>query len=116
VRFTRGDHLQVWRPVGPIGYYHHGIYVNDKRVIQFGGGIRDKTRANVGAVSLAKFECGGTAKVVPHGGRTWWGVPRFEKMSGEKTVRRAERLTATHPEGLYDLLTKLRTYSRPQTA
>ena len=41
--------------------------------------------------------------VVPHRGRTWWGAPRFEEIPREKTVLRAERLAATHPEGLYDL-------------
>ncbi len=102
-RFTRGDHLQIWRSVGRIGYYHHGIYISDERVIQFGRGIRGKRSATVCAVSLEKFECGGTAKVVPHRGRTWWGAPRFEEIPREKTVLRAERLAATHPEGLYDL-------------
>jgi hypothetical protein len=52
---------------------------------------------------LEKFECGGTARVVPHGGRTWWGAPRFDAIPREQTVRRAERLVATHSEGLYDL-------------
>lgn len=33
-RFSLGDHLRVWR-----GYFwHHGIYVGDDRVVQFGGG------------------------------------------------------------------------------
>ena len=102
-RFTRGDHLQVWRPVWLLGYYHHGIYVSDQRVIQFGGGLRDKPRATVGAVTLDEFERGGVAEVVPHGGHTWWGAPRFDEIARERTVRLAERLVVTHPEGLYDL-------------
>ena len=102
-RFTAGDHLRVWRPLGPLGYYHHGIYINDGRVVQFGGRIRDKPRATVGAVPLSKFENGGTAKLVPHGGRTWWGTPRFDAIPRDVTVRRAERLVEAHPEGLYDL-------------
>jgi lecithin:retinol acyltransferase len=102
-RFTAGDHLRVWRPLGPIGYYHHGIYINDGRVVQFGGRIGDKPHATVGAVPLSRFKNGGTAKLVPHGGRTWWGALRYEAIPREATVRRAERLLAAHPEGLYDL-------------
>jgi hypothetical protein len=103
VRFMAGDHLRVWRPLGPVGYYHHGIYISDGRVVQFGGRIRDKSHATIGAVPLSKFENGGTAKPVPHGGRTWWGALRFDSIPTHVTVRRAERLVAAHPEGLYDL-------------
>ena len=35
-RFRSGDHLKVRRPRG---YDHHGIYISDDRVIQFGSGI-----------------------------------------------------------------------------
>jgi hypothetical protein len=103
VRFTAGDHLRVWRRVGRLGYYHHGIYLSDERVIQFGGSIRDKPHATVGAVSLAAFERSGTARAVEHGGRTWWGVPRFDALPSHETVRRAEWLAANNPVGLYDL-------------
>ncbi|MGA2165886.1 MAG: lecithin retinol acyltransferase family protein [Solirubrobacteraceae bacterium] len=41
-KFATGDHLRVWRPLGPVGYYHHGIYIDDARVVQFGGRIGDK--------------------------------------------------------------------------
>lgn len=101
--FTAGDHLRVWRPLGPFGYYHHGIYIDDGHVVQFGGRIGDKAHATIGAVPLSKFENGGTAKRVPHGGRTWWGAPRFDAIRRDVTVRRAERLAETHPAGLYDL-------------
>lgn len=102
-RFTEGDHLRVWRPHGPVGYYHHGIYINDNRVIQFGGRICDKPHATVDAVSLSRFENEGTAQLVPHGGRTWWGAPRFDTIPSDVTVRRAERLVEIHPKGLYNL-------------
>ena len=90
--------------MGPLGYYHHGIYINDERVIQFGGGISDKPRATIEAVPLSRFEKCGVAQVAPHGGRTWWGALRFEAIDREVTIRRAERLLANHPEGLYNLL------------
>jgi hypothetical protein len=65
-RFQLGDHLKVRRP---LGYDHHGIYVTDDRVIQFGSGIRlwDKSRTAVNAVALTEFEDGGRAKVEPNG-------------------------------------------------
>ncbi|MGP8161593.1 MAG: lecithin retinol acyltransferase family protein [Candidatus Dormibacteria bacterium] len=33
--FLPGDHLRVRR----LGYFHHGIYVGDGRVVQVGGRI-----------------------------------------------------------------------------
>jgi hypothetical protein len=102
-KFAPGDHLRVWRPLGPVGYHHHGIYIDDARVVQFGGRIGDKRQATIGAAPLSMFEHGGTAKLVRHGGRTWWGAPRFDAIARHVTVRRAERLVEAHPEGLYDL-------------
>ena len=65
-RFSPGDHLQVRRRHG---YNHHGIYISDNRVIQFGSGITltDKSRTGIDAVPLHDFENGGIAKVVHHG-------------------------------------------------
>lgn len=104
MRFDRGTHIRVRRPVWLLlRYYHHGIYVNDARVIQFGGGIGDKRHATLGPVTLAEFERGERAEVVQHGGKTWWGVPRFPAVSPEVAVRRAERLVEMQPHGLYDL-------------
>jgi hypothetical protein len=101
--FTAGDHLRVWRPVGPVGYYHHGIYVGDGQVVQFGGRISDKLHATVGTVSLVDFEGKGCARLVPLGGRTWWGAPRFDALPRDAIVRRAKRLAEIHPDGLYDV-------------
>ncbi len=98
-----GDHLRVWRSLGPFGYYHHGIYIDDDRVVQFGGSVLDKRHATVGAVPLSTFEGRRTAQLVHHGGRTWWGASRFDAISSEVTIRRAERLMEAHPNGLYDL-------------
>ncbi|MGO9955434.1 MAG: lecithin retinol acyltransferase family protein [Solirubrobacteraceae bacterium] len=60
-RFSLGDHLRVWR-----GYFwHHGIYIGDDRMVQFGGGIFDKRHAGVEEVGLADFLQGGRVEVVP---------------------------------------------------
>jgi hypothetical protein len=68
--FQPGDHLQVWRGY----YYHHGIYISDDRVIQFGSGVTllNKHGTSVGEVSLKDFENGGTVKVVRHGYESWF--------------------------------------------
>ncbi len=97
-RFTRGDHLRVRRR---IGYWHHGIYESDDRVIQFGGRISDKQRANIQQVSLEIFESGGMAQVVRHPQLfgPWGGGPD----SPEVIVARAEWLLANHPDSQYNV-------------
>ena len=72
-RFQPGDHLHVRRRGL---YHHHGIYISDDHVIQFGSGITllDKTHTSVGAVSLDEFEQGGTAQRVRHGYESWLGT------------------------------------------
>ena len=101
--FARGTHIRVWRQAGLIGYYHHGIYVSADRVIQFGGGIRDKPSATIAPVTLEEFERGEQAETVEHGGRTWWGAPRFPGVPPETAIRRAERLVEMRPRALYNL-------------
>ena len=106
--FQPGDHLRVRRRWG---YDHHGIYINDSRVIQFGGRICDKLHANIEAVSLERFEAGGRAEVVVHGGKQrwfrwlpWFGAWLPPADSPEKIVRRAEWLLEHHPTGRYQLM------------
>ena len=53
-------------------------------------------------MALSTFE-DRAAKLVPLGGRTWWGAPRFDAIPRDATVRRAKRLAEAHPAGLYDL-------------
>src|SRR5262250_1649662 len=96
-RFQPGDHLHVWRPPG---YYHHGIYVSDDRVIQFGSGVtlRNKGGTAINAVSLLDFENGGTAEVVRHGYSSWftgWRPPADEPW---KITERAEFLLKPQPK------------------
>jgi hypothetical protein len=99
-RFKPGDHLRVWRGL----YYHHGIYVGDNRVVQFGGRAYEKSRARIEEVPLAAFEDDGIARVVAHGKHTWPGIydlPRADEP--EAIVRRARWLLEHHPEGAYNL-------------
>jgi hypothetical protein len=100
-RLRPGDHLQVRRP---LLYNHHGIYISDDRVIQFGGGIADKAHATIDAVSLEKFERDGTAEVVSHGRSnlfTGYHPPADEPW---KIVERAEFLLKLQPRLSYNLI------------
>ncbi len=101
-----GDHI-VKRP----RYTHHGIFVNDSRVIDFSGGrnILEKPKALVQARTLKEFEGKrGTAEKVEHpgrflGGLGFWPGPEWE-YPPEEVVRRVEALcqvAATH--GAYRL-------------
>lgn len=85
-RFSRGDHLRVHRRGV---YWHHGIYVSDDRVIEFGG---EKADAVVRAVTLTDFEGTDIAEVAPHKRRFLWGMgmPLPDPLPPEKIVRRAE--------------------------
>lgn len=102
-RFQPGDHLQVRRPGL---YYHHGIYINDDRVIQFGSGVslRNKHGVGINAIPLKDFEQGGTATVVRHGFDSWvtgWHPPADEPW---KVIERAEFLLRLQPRLPYNLI------------
>jgi hypothetical protein len=102
-RFQPGDHLQVQRASL---YYHHGIYISNDRVIQFGSGISLTNKRGVGinAVSLNDFEQAGTATVVRHGYDSWftgWHPPADEPW---KVVDRAEFLLKLQPRLPYNLI------------
>ncbi len=104
-RFSLGDHLRVWR-----GYFwHHGVYVGDDRMVQFGGGIFDKRHACVEEVGLSDFLQGGRVEVVPKQ-QKWiglWGVGRWHlppALPPEEIVGRARWLAARRFEGTYNLV------------
>jgi Lecithin retinol acyltransferase len=102
-RFQPGDHLQVQRPRL---YYHHGIYVSDDRVIQFGSGVTltNKRTVGINAVPLKDFEQGGTAATVRHdygSPFTGWHPPADESW---KIVERAEFLLRLQPRLPYNLI------------
>ncbi len=105
--FDAGDHLKVKR----LPYTHHGIYVNDCRVIDFSGGrnILEKPKALVQARTLKEFGGKrGRAEKVEHpgkflGGLGFWPPPEWEHPP-EEVVRRAEALCqVAATEGAYRL-------------
>jgi hypothetical protein len=102
-KFQPGDHLYVRRR---LGYYHHGIYISDDRVIQFGGGVTLKSKAttSMDAVPLAAFEDGGIAKVVRHGYDSWFTGHHPLADEAWKAVARAEFLLKLQPELPYNLV------------
>jgi hypothetical protein len=102
-RFEPGTHIQVRR----FGIYmHHGIYVSDDRVIQFGGGdIWNKREATICVATLAKFEADGVAVAVVHGGkRTGLMPPLPEALHGSGVIKRAEWLLQMYMPGRYHLI------------
>ena len=85
-------------------YNHHGIYVSDDRVIQFGGGIWDKPHAVISAVSLKDFERDGTARVVRHGRDSWFTGHHPSADARSKIVERAEFLLRLQPKLRYNVI------------
>jgi hypothetical protein len=101
-RFQAGEQIRVRRS---LGYYHHGIYISDDRVIQFGGGVPllHKESTGIDAVTLGQFEQGGTAEVVRHGYThlSVWHPPADEPW---KIIDRAEFLLKLQPKLPYNLI------------
>ena len=64
--YSRGDHLRVGRfPIaGRFLYYHHGIYVGDDRVVQFGGQLWNKPRSGIDEVPLERFSKPGVPEIL----------------------------------------------------
>lgn len=90
----------------PSLYFHHGIYVSDDRVIQFGSGVNPVNKRGVGinTVSLQDFEQGGTARVVRHGYESWFSGWRPPADESWKIVERAEFLLKLQPRLPYNLV------------
>jgi len=60
--FAPGDYLRVCRP----GYFHHGIYVGDDQVVQFGGSVWDKPNATIALAPFEEFAKGASVETVSH--------------------------------------------------
>jgi len=104
--FVHGDHLRVHRRRL---YYHHGIYIDDGRVIEFSGPAgagSKKNLARIRAVTLAKFEGRNAAVTVRHP-RPFlfglgFGLPTA--LPPDEIVTRAEWLCRHAPAGRYNLV------------
>lgn len=100
--FKIGEHLRVQRS---LGYFHHGVYIGEGRVVQFGGRIGDKPRASIGIVPLEQFEAGVTARSVkPLIVDRWSGIYIHEHDEPERIVERALWLVDHYPRGRYNVL------------
>lgn len=100
--FRYGDHLMARRP----GFAHHGIYVSDDRVIDFGGyDVGSRHRNGVRPVTLQQFARGRKVAVVRHPspgrmfGPDWLPGP----LPPERIVAEAERLAKIGFEGKFTL-------------
>lgn len=101
--FRYGDHLMARRP----GFAHHGIYISDDRVIDFGGyDLRARHRHHgVRPITLRQFARGRKVEVVRHPspgrmfGPDWLPGP----LPPERIVAEAERLAKIGFEGKYTL-------------
>jgi hypothetical protein len=100
--FSYGDHLMARRP----GFAHHGIYVSDDRVIDFGGyDVGSRHRNGVRPVTLQQFARGRKVAVVRHPspgrmfGPDWLPGP----LPAERIVAEAERLAKIGFEGKFTL-------------
>jgi hypothetical protein len=101
VRFAPGDHLRVRRW---LGYWHHGICVDDGHVIQFGGSISHKPQAAIQEVPLSAFERRGTAFVVAHGRTNRLGMWLPAADPPELVVFRARWLLEHQPARWYHVV------------
>jgi hypothetical protein len=71
-----GMHVMAYR----MGYSHHGVYVRDNHIIQYGGGA---SGGKVEEVTVSQFTKGNKLRVVPHG--------KEREYTRSETVERAKR-------------------------
>ena len=89
-----------------MGYYHHGIYLTDERVIQFGSGVTllNKGDTAIDAVTLRDFEQRGTAEVARHGYESWFTGHHPAADEPWKIIARTEFLLKLQPKLPYNLI------------
>jgi hypothetical protein len=99
--FKPGDHLRVRRLL----YSHHGIYVGDGRVVQFGGGAGNKRHNRIEEVPFATFASGGLVELVDQSRLRWIGLWRLPPPFGpDQIVGRARCLVAHNADAAYNLI------------
>lgn len=98
VVFDPGSQIRVRRSLGGVRlYWHHGIYVGDDEVVEFGGGnLLKKTDTQVQRVSLERFERGDEAEAVIHP-VSWMGQEYMPQLPAEEVIDRAMWLCYEQP-------------------
>jgi hypothetical protein len=96
--FKPGSQLQIRRQLWDVfSFYHHGIYVDDNEVIEYGGGnLFDLSATKVRKTTLIKFEDGGKAEVVQHPMK-WQGFTYSPHLPPDETIDRARWLIEHQP-------------------
>lgn len=91
-----GSHVRVSRQWHGLPYSHHGIYVGDSEVVEFGGGnLLDKGKIQVRQVPLSIFADGGSVEVVPYPIR--WAGMTFPALPADQVIDRAQWLVYNQP-------------------
>jgi HRAS-like suppressor 3 len=101
-QFQYGDHLMVRRP----GFTHHGIYVSDDRVIDFGRyDLRTRHHNGVQPVTLEQFASGRKVEVVRHPSPGRMFGPNWlpDSLPPDQIVAEAERLAEIGFAGKYTM-------------
>jgi len=83
-----------------VPYWHHGIYINDSRVIEFGGGtLWEKGATQVRPVSLVAFANPDPVESVEQVSHPiiWSGISYLPPLSPEQVIDRAEWLVHNQP-------------------
>jgi hypothetical protein len=94
-----GSHIRVRRQLRLAGppYWHHGICVDESKVIEFGGGdLWNKAQTQIRRVSLTDFAQDGSVATVSHPIR-WSGLAYSPPLPREQVVDRAEWLLDNQP-------------------
>ena len=93
---ARGSHIRVQRRLPWVGapYWHHGIYVEDSKVIEFAG-----TPAQIRKVSLASFAKPQSVETVEEVAHpiNWFGLTYSPLLPSEQVIDRAEWLLDNQP-------------------
>lgn len=86
----------------PWFYWHHGIFVDNDRVIEFGGNGQ-KSDASIRVTTLTGFARGNSVEIVKYGnGLNSLGTDSAH--AREQVVRRAEALLRDTPQSRYHLI------------
>jgi hypothetical protein len=98
-RLLPGDHLAISK----VAYTHHGIYLGDGWVAEFGGDKCNKPDAAFREVDLSAFDPAGRARVLTHERPPRLAKWMFTSLPRQERVARARFLLETTATGRYNL-------------